>query len=233
MSTSMPESGQLSFLPEEKIYKTSAAQRAANRKWQKENKEKCKLAYQKYRQSKKGKEARKRAKQKYESKPEVKEKKKLARKAYRQRPEVKERIKQQKKEYYKTPKGKEYLRRKRNKRNFVPKLLVGVRKRCRIALSKGIDIPYNLDIEYIKSILPKDMLCPALGVKIIPGGGSTKNSPSIDRIFPEKGYVKGNVVIVSFEANAIKFTATPDEIIKVGKFYKKLLEEMEDGSETD
>ena len=214
MSTSTPKRGQLSFLPEEKIYKTSAAQRAANRKWQKENKEKFKKIQKKYRLSEKGKIAR----QRYESKPEAKEKRK-----------------QRKKEYFKTLKGKEYLRRKRNrnKENFVPKLLGGVRKRCRIALSKGIDIPYNLDIEYIKSILPKDMLCPALGVKMIPGGGSTKNSPSIDRIFPEKGYVKGNVVIVSFEANAIKFTATPDEIIKVGKFYKKLLEEMEDGSETD
>ena len=59
------------------------------------------------------------------------------------------------------------------------------------------------------------------------------NSPSIDKIIPEKGYVPGNVIIVSMKANMIKSFATPDEIIKVGKFYKNLLEEMEDGSKAD
>ena len=44
-----------------------------------------------------------------------------------------------------------------------------------------------------------------------------------DRIIPELGYVEGNLVIVSDLANRIKTNATPEQIIKVGEFYKKLL----------
>ncbi len=53
----------------------------------------------------------------------------------------------------------------------------------------------------------------------------SSSSPSLDRIIPEKGYVKGNVIVVSNKANVIKNNATPEEIIAVGEFYKKLLEE--------
>ena len=93
-------------------------------------------------------------------------------------------------------------------------------------------LPMEVTAEYIKNIYPDDMICPVFGIKMTIGL-KRSSSPSIDRIIPEKGYVPGNVIIVSMKANQIKSNATPDEIIKVGKFYKKLLEEMEDGSETD
>ena len=54
---------------------------------------------------------------------------------------------------------------------------------------------------------------------------ASSNSPSLDRIDNNKGYEIGNVIWVSHKVNNIKSSATPDEIIKVGKFYKKLLEE--------
>lgn len=99
------------------------------------------------------------------------------------------------------------------------------------------NIPMEINAEYIKNMYPDDMICPVLGIKMERGiGGSPENisnSSSIDRIIPEKGYVPGNVIVVSMKANQIKSNATPDEIIKVGKFYKKLLEEMEDGSKAD
>lgn len=85
--------------------------------------------------------------------------------------------------------------------------------------------------EYIKNIYPDDMICPVLGIKMKIGlKNKNVDSPSIDRIIPEKGYVPGNIIVVSMKANQIKSNATPDEIIKVGKFYQNLLEEMEDGS---
>ena len=42
---------------------------------------------------------------------------------------------------------------------------------------------------------------------------------------PKKGYVKGNIVIVSNKANRIKTDATVDEIRKVSDFYEKLLKD--------
>ena len=50
-------------------------------------------------------------------------------------------------------------------------------------------------------------------------------SPSIDRIDNSKGYTKDNIIIVSLMANSIKNQATPEQILKVGEFYKKLYEE--------
>jgi hypothetical protein len=46
-------------------------------------------------------------------------------------------------------------------------------------------------------------------------------SPSIDRIIPSLGYVRGNVVIVSMRANRIKTDATDAELRRVAKFYTK------------
>ena len=51
------------------------------------------------------------------------------------------------------------------------------------------------------------------------------NSPTIDRIVPELGYVKGNVVVVSAKANRIKNDATITEILSVYNYYSSLLTE--------
>lgn len=82
-------------------------------------------------------------------------------------------------------------------------------------------VPFELTIEDIK--IPKK--CPVLGIPLIAGavnGGSTNNSPSIDRIKPELGYVVGNILIVSMLANQIKSSATPEQIMKVAQFYTAL-----------
>ena len=51
------------------------------------------------------------------------------------------------------------------------------------------------------------------------------DSPSIDKIIPEKGYVKGNVAIISQLVNRVKNNAkTPEEIRQVADWYKKELE---------
>lgn len=66
--------------------------------------------------------------------------------------------------------------------------------------------------------------CPALGIRLI-AGSSGSRSPTLDRIIPSLGYTKGNVVVISALANAIKSSGTPLEILKVAKFYLKLLKE--------
>ena len=101
--------------------------------------------------------------------------------------------------------------------NREKKMLYGARAR-----SKQKDLPFN--IEEIDIMIPT--ICPVLGIPISPGEGKPRpNSPSLDRIIPEKGYVKGNIVVISSKANTIKSDATPEEIIMVGEFYKKLIEE--------
>lgn len=65
--------------------------------------------------------------------------------------------------------------------------------------------------------------CPVLGIPIdyFVEGQATENSPSFDRIDPSKGYVSGNVVIVSWRANRLKNDGTPEEHIKIAQFYSQ------------
>ena len=76
-------------------------------------------------------------------------------------------------------------------------------------------------------ITPQDVIvpekCPVLGIELIVGTGcSHDQSPSLDRIIPSKGYVKGNIIVVSHKANSIKNNATVEEIKKVYDFYKSI-----------
>ena len=71
--------------------------------------------------------------------------------------------------------------------------------------AKEKNLPFNLDVEYLKSIYTKD--CPVFKQPLTWGGqGKGKNnfSPSLDRIIPSIGYVKGNVAFISDKANRIK-----------------------------
>ena len=62
--------------------------------------------------------------------------------------------------------------------------------------------------------------CPVLGIKLRQGSGHTEDwSPSVDRIDPTKGYVKGNIWIISHKANRMKSNATLEEI---GMLYEAL-----------
>lgn len=77
--------------------------------------------------------------------------------------------------------------------------------------AKGLGIPFNLTVEDI--IIPKT--CPVLGIEInvsIGKKGYCPNSPSVDRIKPEIGYIKGNVRIISARANLLKSNASLDEM---------------------
>lgn len=88
--------------------------------------------------------------------------------------------------------------------------------------SEKENVPFDLDLEYLLEIFPKDYICPALGVKMEWGTGPFKPlSPSLDRIIPKKGYVKGNVKWISYRANTIKHDANLEEIEKLYKWLKK------------
>lgn len=61
--------------------------------------------------------------------------------------------------------------------------------------------------------------CPVFGIPLFVGEGShTPNSPSLDRLDSTKGYVKGNVFVISHRANCIKRDATLEELRMVSAY---------------
>lgn len=76
------------------------------------------------------------------------------------------------------------------------------------------NLPFNLTISDI--IIPK--ICPILEIPLFIGTKeSYKNSPSIDKIIPELGYVQGNIKIISMLANMMKNSADVDLLTKFSK----------------
>lgn len=60
-------------------------------------------------------------------------------------------------------------------------------------------------------IIPE--VCPILGVKLNPVHYSKydkENSPCLDRINNDRGYVKGNIAVISFKANRLKGSLTKE-----------------------
>jgi len=75
--------------------------------------------------------------------------------------------------------------------------------------SRRFGLPFNLTLSDI--VIPK--ICPVLGIPIqLSACRLAANSPTLDRIIPSKGYVKGNVVVMSWRANRLKGDGTPQEI---------------------
>jgi hypothetical protein len=87
------------------------------------------------------------------------------------------------------------------------------------ALQKGLE--FNIELRDIH--IPKK--CPILKVPLI---CSTRYSPSIDRIYPDKGYVKGNIAVISTLANSMKANATPNELLIFAKNIKKYMDLYEE-----
>ena len=81
--------------------------------------------------------------------------------------------------------------------------------RCR---ARRDNLPFDITHEYLESIATDE--CPVYGIVFEWGpsklgkGYTKENCPTLDRIVPEKGYVKGNVAFISYKANRIKDNGT-------------------------
>lgn len=65
--------------------------------------------------------------------------------------------------------------------------------------------------------------CPILGIELeYFADGIRENSVSFDRIDSSKGYVKGNVQIISWRANRIKNNGTAEEHMKIAEYLTAL-----------
>jgi len=89
--------------------------------------------------------------------------------------------------------------------------------------AKEHGLPYDVSIDYLMSIFPEDSVCPVFGTPMVWGEADGKNnSPSLDRIIPELGYVEGNVVWISTRANRLKQDASLDDMKRLYTFYSNL-----------
>ena len=70
---------------------------------------------------------------------------------------------------------------------------------------------YSFDIEISDIVIPEK--CPILNEVFIPGTKDNyEYTPSLDRIVPELGYVKGNIQVISKKANSMKNSASIKEL---------------------
>jgi len=118
---------------------------------------------------------------------------------YEAKPEVKETIQKRNRYWWKTNQEKWFFYSAKGR-----------------AKKEGCD--FNIEPSDIR--IPE--VCPILGIKLTKGEGCvTEASPSLDRIIPGLGYVKGNIQVISFKANTIKSNATPEELRKVADWSEK------------
>jgi hypothetical protein len=95
-----------------------------------------------------------------------------------------------------------------------------------IARSKGNKkrkLRKDLSVDYYKSLLTTH--CPLLEIELsyesYEGQTVPQNYATLDKIVPSKGYVKGNVQIISYRANTLKNSASLDEMKLLVKNWNK------------
>jgi hypothetical protein len=108
--------------------------------------------------------------------------------------------------------------RRNNKLNINPERWIWQSAKRR-STKKGLE--FNLDVSDI--IIPET--CPIYDIKLeFSITGNTKhNSPSIDRVDNNKGYIKGNVRIISYIANSRKGNITLEQAKNLYLYMKKHL----------
>ena len=104
---------------------------------------------------------------------------------------------------------------KNPKEHWIIRAVGRARKR---AAQNGLD--FSITFDDVEKIFPDR--CPIFGTEFnfIGNKKSRPESPSLDKIDPKKGYVVGNIEIISMKANVIKQNATSEELFKVAKWLK-------------
>lgn len=124
--------------------------------------------------------------------------------------EKKEEIRAKQKVYAKTDRAKQLQRQsdlKSKQANFEGYMWRSLKNRC-----KTEQKPFDLELTDI--VIPE--VCPYLQVPLTRVLGQGKNqpyNPSVDRIIPELGYIKGNIQIISEKANRMKQDASTQELL--------------------
>jgi hypothetical protein len=119
------------------------------------------------------------------------------------------------KEYIKRPRTKQlHKENQRNLRLKNPKarLLSHAKERAK---------EQNLEFNITEDDIDIPEFCPVLGIPMFVGEGKFHDgSLTIDRVNNNRGYVKGNVAVISWRANSLKGDSTIEEIDKVIEYMK-------------
>jgi hypothetical protein len=82
----------------------------------------------------------------------------------------------------------------------------------RAAKDRAAKSGISFSIEVSDIVIPE--LCPLLQIPLTKGSMSRNdpNAPSLDRVDNSKGYIPGNVKVISYKANFMKSNATKEEL---------------------
>ena len=97
-------------------------------------------------------------------------------------------------------------------------MIKGARRRAKLQ-----KVPFDIDGDWLVTQFGHLTHCPATGVKFewTANRVKSKNSPTLDKFIPEKGYVKGNVHVISARANSMKSNASTDTLIMFAQWILK------------
>jgi hypothetical protein len=123
----------------------------------------------------------------------------------------------------KTERQREY---RTTKRGHLASMLGNAKTRA-----KNQKVDFDLDLNFLESIAINE--CPVFKTPFVWGQsqGAHPYRPSLDRIIPELGYVRHNVIFISLKANTIKQEVTEKELYAVADWLhharKKVLNAQE------
>ena len=96
-----------------------------------------------------------------------------------------------------------------------------IRVRSCKSRAKEKGLPFDITEDYVKSIWTGT--CPVFGTTLdINSKKGHKGHAQLDRVIPNKGYTKGNVVWLSERANRIKDDATLEDLERIVEWLKLL-----------
>lgn len=91
--------------------------------------------------------------------------------------------------------------------------------------AKKNDLPFSITVDDFD--IPE--YCPILKIKLeVNDGIALNNSPSLDKIIPELGYVVGNIQVISKLANSMKTNASVEELMLFAEWVFNNFKENDD-----
>lgn len=131
----------------------------------------------------------------------------------------KEKLREYEKSNVRRQKNKEWREQKRSEDRF-RFVWYAAKRRAKLA-----GVSFTITKQDIIDIFPLDGKCPMLGMELqFSNKVSRDDSPSLDRVIPELGYVPGNIQLISYRANRIKNDASLVELKKIVAFLERKIQ---------